>query len=415
MKFNDTLTTLVRQALEVGATPALMGEPGIGKSSFVADLAYAMGTRAFVLPCNQLADKADLTGARLVPYTRADGTETYKQVFYPHQVIQECIEYAEANPRERPLLFLDEINRTTSDVTSGALTLVTLRRMGHVTLPANVRLLVAGNDRGNVTALDEASLSRFVIVRVEPDAGTLMSVLGDALHPWVRKVLTQFPNLVFQKSTPTALVADGRSDDDGDDNTVTMAELFDGGEEMNQLTTPRTIDNLSRWLSAADRQELASYLATPVQIGARETTQLNEICEAFTGDTMFTTQVVATIAEDLASGSGGATPNQITVPKPTCYPDLKAAGTVSDLETLIAGLTQNEISGSLVFALREHADNTRLLEHLAQALTELQQEHLRTLLALAAAGQLNRQNQEALFDSDAPVVDKIQPLLAAFL
>ncbi len=376
-----------------------------------------MGTRAFVLPCNQLADKADLTGARLVPYTRADGTETYKQVFYPHQVIQECIEYAEANPRERPLLFLDEINRTTSDVTSGALTLVTLRRMGHVTLPANVRLLVAGNDRGNVTALDEASLSRFVIVRVEPDAGTLMSVLGDALHPWVRKVLTQFPNLVFQKSTPTALVADGRSDDDGDDNTVTMAELFDGGgEEMNQLTTPRTIDNLSRWLSAADRQELASYLATPVQIGPGRRPSSTRSARPSPATRCSPPRWWPRSPRIWPPAAGGATPNQITVPKPTCYPDLKAAGTVSDLETLIAGLTQNEISGSLVFALREHADNTRLLEHLAQALTELQQEHLRTLLALAAAGgQLNRQNQEALFDSDAPVVDKIQPLLAAFL
>lgn len=85
MKFNDTLTTLVKQALEVGATPALMGEPGIGKSSFIEALAYSMGTKAFVLPCNQLADKADLTGARLVPYTKDDGTQSYKQVFYPHQ------------------------------------------------------------------------------------------------------------------------------------------------------------------------------------------------------------------------------------------------------------------------------------------------------------------------------------------
>lgn len=153
MKFNDTLTTLISQALDVGATPALMGEVGIGKSSFVEDLARSMNTRAFVLPCNQLADKADLTGARLVPYELSDGSTSYKQVFYPHQVIQDAIDYAIENPREYPILFLDEINRTTADVTSGVLTLVTLRRMGHVDLPANVRIMVAGNDRGNVTTL----------------------------------------------------------------------------------------------------------------------------------------------------------------------------------------------------------------------------------------------------------------------
>lgn len=88
------------------------------------------------------------------------------------------------------------------------------------------------------------------------------------MNSWVKTVLTQYPGLIFQKSTPEAIVADGQDDDDS--GNVTMAELFDGGEEMNQLTTPRTIDNLSKWLNAADPQQLAQYLATPIQIGDRE-------------------------------------------------------------------------------------------------------------------------------------------------
>ena len=414
MKFNDTLTTLIQQSLEVGATPALMGEPGIGKSSFVEALAYSMGTKAFVLPCNQLADKADLTGARLVPYEKTDGTQSYKQVFYPHQVIQECIDYALENPREWPILFLDEINRTTSDVTSGALTLVTLRRMGHIELPENVRLIVAGNDKGNVTTLDEASLSRFAIFHVEPDATTLMSVLGDALNPWVKKVLTQHPGLIFQKSTPNSIVADGRDDDD-DDGNVTMAELFDGGEEMNQLTTPRTIDHLSRWLNRVDRQELASHLATPVQIGGRDTSLLNEAIEAFTGDTMFTTQLVAVIAEDLASNSGGPAHNRVNVPKPNCYTTLKSAGTVTDLAAQISGLTQNEVSGSLLYAMKEKDDNSRLIEQLAQAAVQIEPEHTRTLFELVTTGQFDRQNLEAFLEVDSPIVAAVKPSLSAFL
>lgn len=411
MKFNDTLTKLVQQSLEVGATPALMGEPGIGKSSFVEALAYAMGTKAFVLPCNQLADKADLTGARLVPYEKADGTQSYKQVFYPHQVIQECIDYALSNPREWPILFLDEINRTTSDVTSGALTLVTLRRMGHIELPDNVRLVVAGNDKGNVTTLDEASLSRFAIFHVEPDASTLMSIIPD-LHPWVQKVLTKFPALIFQKSTPNAIVADGNDDDDGN---VTMAELFDGGEEMNQLTTPRTIHYLSKWLNVADRQELATHLATPVQIAGRETSELNEIVEAFTGDTMFTTQLVAVIAEDLASNTGGPAQNRVNVPKPNCYAGLKNARTVTDLTAQIGALTPNELSGSLLYALKENADNSRLIEQLAVAMTQIEPEHTRTLIDMVTSQQIDRQNLEAFLDVDAPVVNAAKPVLSAFL
>ncbi|MGE7317859.1 AAA family ATPase [Staphylococcus capitis] len=413
MKFDNTLKALIKQALEVGATPALMGEPGIGKSSFVEDLAYSMGTQAFTLPCNQLADKADLTGARLVPYTKDDGTESYKQVFYPHQVIQECIDYAEKNPREWPILFLDEVNRTTSDVTSGALTLVTLRRMGHVELPTNVRIVVAGNDRGNVTSLDEASLSRFAIFHVEPDAATLMSVLGDNINPWVKTVLTQYPGLVFQKSTPEAIVADGQDDDDN--GNVTMAELFDGGEEMNQLTTPRTIDNLSKWLNVADPQQLAQYLATPIQIGGRETSLLNEVIEAYVGDTTFTTQLVATIAQDLANNAGGVQHNRVNVPKPNCYQSLKSAATVTDLTTVITALTGNEKSGSLLYALKEGEDNTRLIGQLAQAMTQIEPEHTRTLIEMVTSQQIDRTNLEAFMDVDAPIVNQAKPILSAFL
>ncbi|MGW6600480.1 AAA family ATPase [Streptomyces sp. NPDC055036] len=413
MKFNDTLTNLLKESLEVGATPALMGEPGIGKSTFVEALAYTMGTKAFVLPCNQLADKADLTGARLVPYTKTDGTQSYKQVFYPHQVIQECIEYAEGHQREWPILFLDEINRTTSDVTSGALTLVTLRRMGHVALPKNVRIVVAGNDKGNVTSLDEASLSRFVIFHVEPDAATLMSVLGDNMNPWVKSVLTQWPALVFQKSTPGAIVADGQDDDDS--GNVTMADLFDGAEEMNQLTTPRTIHYLSNWLNKADPQELARYLATPVQLADREVSQLNEVIEAYVGNTLFATQLVAIIAHDLANNAGGVQQRRVNVPKPNCYQSLKAAATVTDLAAEISQLSDNEKSGSLLYALKESADNARLIEQLAQTTTHLESDHTRTLIELVTSQQINRQNLESFLEIDAPIVNQAKPFLSALL
>ncbi|PUB32501.1 dynein-related subfamily AAA family protein [Promicromonospora sp. AC04] len=410
MKFTDTLSEIVKQDLEVGIVPALMGEPGIGKSSFVDALAYSMGTRAFVLPVNQLADKADLTGARLVP--TADG-KSYTQVFYPHHVIQDVIDYALANPREWPILFLDEINRTSTDVTSGALTLVTLRKMGHIELPQNVRLMVAGNDKGNVTTLDEASLSRFAIYHVEPDAPTLIQILGDDLNPWVKKVLTQFPALVFQKSTLSAIVADGS--DDEDDDTVTMAELFDSGEEMNQITTPRTIDNLSRWLNKADRQQLAQYLQTPTQTQGREGTELHEIVEAKVGNTLFATQLIAAIAEDLASGAGSPQPLRVNVPKPNCYAGLKAATTVTDLADQIALLTDNEKSGSLLYALKDSDDNARLIEQLAQGMNQIEAEHTRTLFEMVTGQQINRQNLEAFIDSDTAIANSVKPALSAFL
>ena len=148
MKFNSILTNFVSKDLSVGKVPMLLGEPGIGKSSWTEALAASMQTKCFTLAVNQLADKADLTGARLVP-TGTDGN--YKQVFYPHEVIMDAVEYANDHPRETPILFLDEINRTTADVTSAALSIPTMRRIGSIKLPANLRVMIAGNDKGNIT------------------------------------------------------------------------------------------------------------------------------------------------------------------------------------------------------------------------------------------------------------------------
>ena len=73
MKFDQTFTDLVKKDIEQNNIPMLLGEPGIGKSSWLEALAVQMHTKCFVLACNQLADKADLTGARLVPVTDKNG------------------------------------------------------------------------------------------------------------------------------------------------------------------------------------------------------------------------------------------------------------------------------------------------------------------------------------------------------
>jgi hypothetical protein len=411
MKFNETLTEIVRIDLEIGAVPALMGEPGIGKSSFVETLALSMDTRAFVLPCNQLADKADLTGARLVP---TDDGKSYQQVFYPHSVVQQAIEYARANSREWPILFFDEINRTTPDVTSAVLTMITLRQLGKEVLPENLRIVVAGNDKGNVVALDDASVSRFSIYHVEPEAHTLIGILGAELNPHVKAVLVRFPHLVFEKGAPTAILVDGNDDDDDNGAQASYSDLLDSGEEMLQLTTPRTIHSISRWLNAVDQTKLQEYLQTQMITDGRDTTMLNEVIEAHIGNTEFATHLVSEIATALNTGTS-AQVQSLTAPKPNCFVDLKRAQTVTDLEDLIRGLTDHEKSGSLVYALFERADNKILIEQLSQQTASIEGDHNRLLVQLAAQSMLDDSNVEALFGTTTPVSDSTKAMLSAFM
>lgn len=411
MLFNEMLVDTTIDLLEAGRVPALMGEPGIGKSSFVEDVARRTNTRCFTLPCNLLADKADLTGARLV---LDEKTGIWSQKFFPHDTISQAISYAKNNPNEQPILFLDEINRTTSDVTSGTLTLVTLRRIGNEDLPKNLRIIVAGNDKGNVTALDDASISRFAIINVAPDASTLIEILGDNLHPWVKKVLEKHPETVFVKNTNEQIAVDGQDDED-DDATVSVFDLFDGTEEIRPFATPRTIDGVSRYLNVLSFDKIVSLMATPsVTRDGRNISYLQEVIEGLTGNTSFTTLLMGIISDELSKGSTG-TQNAQRVVKPRIYDKLKEASktSIDAINQVIATMTDNDASGCFVFAMYEREDNTAIIQALNERLDKLAQNHINELIVLWSSGALYSKNRETVNCLDHGLALKINTVIAA--
>lgn len=237
----------IQADLEAGQTPALMGDPGIGKSSLVEGLARTFKTRVFTLPVNQLADRADLTGVRMV---KNEKTGSWSQKAFPHSIIMEAIEYASEHPDEYPILFLDEFNRASSDITSSILSFQTLRRIGTIDFPENLRLIVAGNDKGNVTNLDKASISRFAVYHVKPDLDTFLSI--QTLNPFVSDVLNKFPDdlMAEEVTAEVATTDDDDSDDDDEDEKNAFSQLeYLTEDAFTQITRPRTISYVSEWLN----------------------------------------------------------------------------------------------------------------------------------------------------------------------
>lgn len=415
MKFDQTLNQIISLDLEVGITPALFGDPGIGKSSFVEALARQHGTRCFVMPCNQLADKADLTGSRLVP---VDGD--YVQRFFPHEVITSAITYAEQHPDERPILFLDEVNRTTSDITSASLTLVTLRRMGYKELPDNLRLVIAGNDKGNIVTLDDASLSRFSIYHVEPDAENLIRILGDSLYPLIKEVLREHPEYVYLRNEPAALAVDGSGDDDDDEeeDQATIADLFDTGESMAQFTTPRTIDALSRYLGAAPEQLLIQWLGTTMtRSDGTEVSYLQEVLESHTGATAFTALVLKKLSDTLVpASSGGNGAPVMTLTKPLVFAGLVKAATTShsDVENAVSQLSDEAASACLVWALYSDGTSPVVIETLNERLSQatMPAEYNRKLMNLVMNEQIPQRNFDTFLSLSGGVSAAVKPILA---
>lgn len=408
MKFNQDLTDVVNNCLDNNLIPMLLGEPGIGKSSWLEALAVSRHTKCFTLACNQLADKADLTGARLVPVTDDKGNVVdYKQVFYPHSVVHDAIEYAVENPRETPILFLDELNRTTPDVTSEALSIPTMRSIGNKKLPLNLKVVIAGNNKGNVTSLDSASVSRFVLINVDPDTETFLS-LDQNLNPFVRKVLEQHPECIFCK---TITIADNsKNNNENDDSDLAIEDIIDDGEEMSQLATPRTISGVSRWLNSCQQSNLLTWLNNVHQRDGEDVSLLQEILEGFTGKTNFTLFLLAEIASGIMQTASSAT--QVSVGKPSCYDDFKACADMTSLNDFISNMSSNEKSGTLLYLLYEKEDNSAFIRALAPAIDTIMPSDMKVLMKLSATDKLDAENVRTLITSGTPIASTLDVILS---
>lgn len=407
-KFTQNFLNDVKIMMEQGCIPMLIGEPGIGKSSWVLGLGDLWHTKVFVLGCNELAVKEDLTGARLVP--NPVKTDSYMQVFYPHVTVAEAIDYAEANPRETPVLFLDELNRTTADVTSALLGIATTRRIGNRKLPDNLRIIIAGNDKGNVTALDTASISRFVKCDMAPDAMTFINLMGDKLNPFVKNVLSAHPETIFCKFVQTAAVS-GQNDDD-DDNQMDLAieDIIDDADDMRQFTTPRTIDNLSRWLNQYSNQELLQKLTEQtVTSDGEPISDLEDTIRGFVGQTAFTTFLMQEISQNAMNVNNQA--GQTVVGKPNCYDDLKKCSDMTTLNAYIGTMTDNDKSGCLLYALYEKEDNKVYINALAAVTPKLERGDIKTLMELASNDNLDEENVSTLINTGSPIAGTLSVIL----
>lgn len=409
MKFNDVFQDTVEKIINNSKqVPMLLGEPGIGKSSWIEDLGRKLHTKVFTLACNQLADKADLTGARLVPVETSTGETTYEQVFYPHAIIRRAIAYAIENPHETPILFLDELNRTTPDVTSALLSIPTLRTIGNTDLPDNLRVIIAGNDKGNITTLDEASVSRFVLFPVEPDVETFIQV-NTQLNPFVKTVLMQHPESLFCKMVQT--VTSQSDDDEDDDGMTSIDEILDDGDDMNQITTPRTITGVSNWLNCYDNAALMALLQETHNRDGEEVSLLQEIIEGFTGRTNFTKFLMAEIATNLMTVNNQS--NVTSVPKPQCYGKMKQCPDITALNQFISTMSDHDKSGCLVYALYEKTDNKAYINAiLASGITTLESNDMKSLMSLFGSDQLDDANVATFISNNAPLAVTLSSILS---
>ena len=384
--------------LSAGQTPALLGEPGIGKSALIEDLAREFKTKVFTLPVNQLADRADLTGVRMTQSAQGD----WGQSFFPHETIMSAIRYAEDNPDEHPILFLDEFNRASSDITSAILSFQTLRRIGTIEFPDNLRLIVAGNDKGNVTALDKASITRFAVYRVKPDIETFLSV--QELNPFVASVMQKHPDDLLASQLQDVIESDDDDDDDYDSFDLSSEFMDDDGFE--QATAPRTITYTSEWLTALglDRSGSDKELELLKNLFANTTSDdssdaLRAGLIAHAGHTEFTDHLYTELQDYFHQSISGATTTTTALlgkfkPSQDVINELSRASDTTDVADIVQNLDDDEKQSLLIWlfeirSAREVNNNDAVLtavNEISHTITAFDSKHMQGLNTILANG-----------------------------
>lgn len=301
-------TPVVRASILSDTVPILLGAPGIGKSSMIRNLSNDIDAEVFPIQINQLADRSDLTGQRIdkETYTTPSGetVERSKLSFFPHYTIQQAIDFATEHPNKLSIIFLDEINRASSDITSAALSLSTERTIGGQKFPNNVRIVAAGNDEGNVVALDSASRTRFRFIKVAPDAETLLANVEN-LNPFIKAVITEFPQLIENYGQLSNIISTdpGSANSDPDDEDESFELDFDMDEDgFSQMCVPRTIEYLSKYLNTAILNDSKSSASRASFIQHMETmpdgkTLLQVVIEGSVGTNDFTNKLLDKMSE----------------------------------------------------------------------------------------------------------------------
>lgn len=397
--------------------PFIMGEPGIGKSSVVRAMCEEHNWHFFELLCNQLGDRADLTGCRSVKSVETvngKDEEVWKQIFFPHQAIQDAITCAKNNPDDIVILFLDEINRTSSDITSAILSFTTARKVGTYVFPDNVRFIVAGNDKGNITALDSASISRFSKYKLVPSAKTYMAVEKN-LNPYIKAVLSKNPEYIFCKST--SIVTSTVSADGKDDVSYESEyEAFDDAEGFEQITTPRTISGLNAFLNACSYEQITHFIGeiSKDSTTGQETSLLQTIITSHVGDTLFANALCGVIADDVSARMIQQATNFVEPTKPAVYDSILKVNDRQTRDTMIANMSDDDKSAVLLYATYEKGkDNSDIISAVAARYNNatLTQPYQKEFNVLKSNNKLDADNYASLMSANTALSNTLRAVL----
>jgi MoxR-like ATPase len=245
---------MVKWAVLADRPVMLWGDPGIGKSAIVFQLAQELGLPAHALIASQSAPE-DAGG---IPVPQQGGV-----IRSPIGPVARCVEAP-------GLLFLDELPNANTALQGAFLTMVNERYAGDARLHAGTRIVAAGNDPETGAGAGDLAppmVGRFHHIRVEPEISEVQSYLDTlgpdgstlrALAADLSATLDRSPDLL-QLKAPAGVQATPEpwaSPRSWERALRIRAAAIDGGEDANDERVARMC-----MAGSVGRNVTASYLA----------------------------------------------------------------------------------------------------------------------------------------------------------
>lgn len=198
----DCASTAMRKLCEGGGRRPilLLGEPGVGKSAIVADVASALGWD-FIESHPVAMEPVDLTG---LPWMSNGDKEARFRVYGDLARVLRSV---------KPTIWcLDDVGHCRESVQASLMHLAHARRINEHTLPDCVRVVATSNrrgDRGASSRILGPFRSRFMSISVEPDTNQWLSwAESHGVHASVVAYLWTFPDHLSSKADTMAATED---------------------------------------------------------------------------------------------------------------------------------------------------------------------------------------------------------------
>ncbi len=375
----------------------LKGDVGIGKSSFMEKIAKSQGWGYFCLNCDQLYDRSDAMGQDKI---RDANGRAIALTTYPHQIIKEAIDYANANQNSYALLFYDEYNRAPGDVICTLMSTITDRMLGTDKLPKNLKIVAAGNDTDNGTNnLPDAALNRFSFFACRADARLFLDHIKKtfgSVQPDVENVLTAHPDLIVSH----LLNGSYGVDSDSDSEYIDVDDINDR-TNLSAHTNPRTLfDLVSDLNKMSDADMFAELSVITVDRYGNDSNMLRDDIISTIGDTEFTIHLLATITNRLSTVQTNVSTFKAPV-KPSFWDDIVQASDRQAQQNLVSGLTDADKSAALLYGLTTTDDAYDIVYALASAFKKpiLEAADMSTFMLAYNSNKLNEDNGKAILDN----------------